>query len=221
MALHDIVVVGFSAGGIGPMLRFAGGLRADFPGAVFVVHHFPSQAVSALPAILRRTATIPVAQAVDGEPVVPGRIYVAPPDYHLVFETHTVRLTQGPREHGHRPAIDPLFRSAAQAFGPRVAGVILSGTLDDGTAGLLEITAHGGLALVQDPEEADYPGMARSALRTGQVDQVAPALELGILVDRLARDDSGTATAAPHPRQELRLDLADAATALRLERVIR
>jgi two-component system chemotaxis response regulator CheB len=186
MTVHDIVVVGFSAGGIDPLLRLVGALPADYPGAIFIVHHFPPQSVSALPAILKRTATIAVAQAVDGEPVLPGRIYVARPDHHLELESDRVRLTHGSREPDH-PAIDPMFRSAARAFGPRVAGVILSGTLDDGTAGLLEIKHHGGLALVQQPEEALYPGMPLSALRSVEVDHVAPARELGVVLDALAR----------------------------------
>lgn len=188
MAVHDIIVVGFSAGGIDPLLRLVGSLPADFPGAVFVVHHFPPQSVSALPTIIKRATTIDVAQAVDREPIVPGRIYVARPDQHLLLEPGQVRLTHGPREQGHRPAIDPLFRSAAHAFGARVAGVILSGTLDDGTAGLMEIKAHGGVALVQQPEEASYPGMSLSAIRNVQVDYVAPAQELAAILDGLARD---------------------------------
>jgi two-component system, chemotaxis family, protein-glutamate methylesterase/glutaminase len=190
MAVRDIVVVGFSAGGIDPLLQLVGALPADFPGAVFVVHHFPPQSVSALPAILKRTTSIAAAQAVDGEAIVPGRIYVARPNHHLLLEGLRVRLTHGPREQGHRPAIDPLFRSAARAFGPRVAGVILSGTLDDGTAGLLEVKARGGLALVQEPEEAAYPGMVLSAIRNVLVDHVAPARELGLILDRLAREDA-------------------------------
>ena len=189
MPVHDIVVVGFSAGGIEPLLRLVGALPADFPGAVFVVHHFPPQSVSALPNIIQRSSPLGAAQAVDGEPIVPGRIYVARPDQHLLLTGGRIRLTNGPREQGHRPAIDPLFRSAARTFGPRVAGVILSGTLDDGTVGLIEIKARGGLALVQLPEEAAYPGMAMSALRNVPVDHVAPARELAAILDRLARED--------------------------------
>jgi two-component system chemotaxis response regulator CheB len=194
MAVHDMVVVGFSAGGIDPLLRLVGSLPADYPGALFVVHHFPPHSVSALPAILKRGAAIEVAQAIDGEPIVPGRIYVARPDQHLLLEDGRVRLTHGPREQGHRPAIDPLFRSAAHAYGHRVAGVILSGTLDDGTAGMLEIKAQGGLALVQEPDEASYSGMPLSALRNVDIDFVAPAQELGAILDRLAREDAPAPT---------------------------
>jgi two-component system chemotaxis response regulator CheB len=189
MPVRDIVVVGFSAGGIEPLLRLVGALPADFPGAVFVVHHFPPQSVSALPNILQRASALAVAQAVDGEPIVPGHICVARPDQHLLLTGGRIRCTHGPRQQGHRPAIDPLFRSAARTFGSRVVGVILSGTLDDGTVGLIEIKARGGLALVQQPEEAAYPGMIMSALRSVAVDHVAPARELAAILDRVAREE--------------------------------
>ena len=195
MPVRDIAVVGFSAGGIEPLLRLVGGLPADFPGAVFVVHHFPPQSVSALPNILRRASALDVTQAVDGDVILPGRICVARPDQHLVLTGGRIRCTNGPREQGHRPAIDPLFRSAARVFGPRVVGVILSGTLDDGTVGLIEVKARGGLALVQEPEEASYPGMIMSALRSVAVDHVAPARELAAILDRVAREDE----AEPQP----------------------
>jgi two-component system chemotaxis response regulator CheB len=188
MPVRDIVVVGFSAGGIEPLLRLVEGLPADFPGAVFVVHHFPPQSVSALPNIVQRSSALDVTQAVDDEPIVPGRICVARPDQHLVLTGGRVRCTNGPREQGHRPAIDPLFRSAARTFGPRVAGVLLSGTLDDGTVGMIEIKARGGLALVEEPEETAYPGMVMSALRNVAVDHVAPARELAAILDRVARE---------------------------------
>jgi two-component system, chemotaxis family, protein-glutamate methylesterase/glutaminase len=189
MPVRDIVVVGFSAGGIEPLLRLVGALPADFPGAVFVVHHFPPQSVSALPNILQRAAALDVAQAVDGHAIVPGSICVARPDQHLVLTGGRVGCTNGPREQGHRPAIDPLFRSAARTFGHRAVGVLLSGTLDDGTVGLIEIKARGGLALVQEPEEAAYSGMIMSALRSVAVDHVAPARELAAILDRVAREE--------------------------------
>jgi two-component system chemotaxis response regulator CheB len=190
MPVRDIVVMGFSAGGIEPLLRLVEALPADFPGAVFVVHHFPPQSVSALPNILQRASALDVVQAVDGDAILPGRICVARPDKHLVLTGGRVCCTNGPREQGHRPAIDPLFRSAARTFGPRVVGVILSGTLDDGTVGLIEIKARGGLALVQEPEEAAYPGMVMSALRSAAVDHVAPARQLAAILDRVARDEA-------------------------------
>jgi two-component system, chemotaxis family, protein-glutamate methylesterase/glutaminase len=187
MPTHDIVVIGFSAGGIDPLQRLVADLPSDFPASIFVVHHFPPMSISALPSILNRSGSLPAVQPSDGDEIVPGRIYVARPDHHLLVGDNRVRLTRGPREHSHRPAIDPLFRTAARSFGPRVIGVILSGTLDDGTAGLLAVKQAGGLAVVQDPEEAAYPGMSLSALRNVPVDHVARAEELGALLDRLAR----------------------------------
>jgi two-component system, chemotaxis family, protein-glutamate methylesterase/glutaminase len=211
MPVRDIVVVGFSAGGIEPLLRLVEALPADFPGAVFIVHHFPPQSVSALPNILQRASALDVVQAVDGDAIVPGRICVAHPDQHLVLTGGRVGCTNGPREQGHRPAIDPLFRSAAQRFGSRVVGVILSGTLDDGTVGMIEIKARGGLALVQEPEEAAYPGMIMSALRNVSVDHVAPAQELAVILDRVAREEgSKRGKLSPDLREDFAAGSGDA-----------
>ncbi|HUR94048.1 MAG TPA: chemotaxis protein CheB [Gemmatimonadales bacterium] len=187
MTGHDIVVVGFSAGGIDPLQQLVAGLPADFPASIFVVHHFPAMSVSVLPDILGRAGSLPASQPEDGEHFKPGHIYVARPDYHLLLRAKHVRLTRGPKEQGHRPAVDPLFRTAAREFGPRVIGVILSGTLDDGSAGLVAIKDAGGLAVVQDPSDAAYPGMPLNALQHVKVDHVASAAELGKVLDRLAR----------------------------------
>jgi two-component system, chemotaxis family, protein-glutamate methylesterase/glutaminase len=184
---HDIAVVGFSAGGIDPLLQMVADLPRDFPAAMFVVHHFPAQSISALPNILSRATVLPAAQAADGDQIVPGHIYVARPGQHLLLRNGMVRLTRGPREHGHRPAIDPLFRTAARSFGPRVVGVILSGTLDDGTAGLHAVKDAGGIAVVQDPEHCTYPGMPASAIEHVAVDHVAPPQQLGTLLNHLVR----------------------------------
>jgi two-component system chemotaxis response regulator CheB len=124
----------------------------------------------------------------DGDSVESGRIYVAPPKFHLLLEDGTIRLSHGPRENRHRPAVDPLFRTAALAFGPRAVGVVLSGALDDGTAGLLAIKRRGGVAVVQDPDEALVPGMPQSALRYVDVDHRLPVDEIGSLLSRLARE---------------------------------
>jgi two-component system, chemotaxis family, protein-glutamate methylesterase/glutaminase len=200
---HDIVVVGFSAGGIDPLLQLVAGLPSDLPASVFVVHHFPAHSVSALPSILRRASTLPVTTAVDNEPIRLGYIYVGRPDRHLLLEAGRVRLTRGPREHGNRPALDPLFRSAARVYGSRVIGVILSGTLDDGTAGLHAIKSAGGLAVVQDPDDAAYPGMSRSAMQHVDVDHVASAEELGALIGRLAAQPAPPASALVPSADEL------------------
>jgi len=207
MSGRDIVVVGFSAGGIAPLMQLVADLPSDFPASVLVVHHFPAQSISALPSILNRAGTLAATQPADGERIVPGRIYVARPDRHLLVRDGSVRVTTGPREHGHRPAIDPLFRSAARIYGPRVVGVILSGTLDDGTSGLLEIKTAGGLAVVQDPASAAYPGMPASAIDHVTVDYVVLPGELGALLDRLVR------APAPYPAAALPTDPPEPAIA--------
>src|SRR6266853_3065833 len=149
MAGRDIVVIGGSAGSIEAVIELVRGLPPDFPGSVFVVVHFPGYVNSTLPRILSRAGPLPARHARDGEPIEPGRVYVAPPDWHLHLNDGRIRLTRGPKENGHRPAIDPLFRTAAHQFGPRVVGIVLSGNLNDGTAGLLTVKQRGGVALVQ------------------------------------------------------------------------
>jgi two-component system chemotaxis response regulator CheB len=138
-----------------------------------------------LPSILGRAGRLPVRHASSGEPIEPGIVYVAPPDFHLLVEDSRIDLFRGPSENGHRPAIDPLFRSAAANYGSRVIGVVLSGVLDDGTAGLLAITQAGGLTIVQDPGDALYSAMPRSAIENVPVDVVAPVDEIGDLIVRL------------------------------------
>lgn len=188
MPTRDIVVVGASAGGVQALTALAAGLPPDFPAAVFVVLHMPPYAESRLPEILGWSTTLPVAHAVDGEAIVGGRIYVAPPDRHLLVRHGRVELGRGPRENRSRPAVDALFRTAARAYGPRVIGVVLSGALYDGSAGLLAITSQGGLAVVQDPEQATIDGMPRSALRLTAVDHVVPTEAMGHLLDVLVRE---------------------------------
>lgn len=186
MGVRDIVVIGGSAGSIEAISDLVGGLPSDFPGSLFVVVHFPGSVSSTLPRILSRAASLPARHARDGEPIEPGRIYVAAPDWHLHLNDGHIRLTRGPKENGHRPAIDPLFRSAAHQFGPRVLGVVLSGNLNDGTSGLLTIRQHGGLALVQSLDTALYPGMPRSAIDHGAADHVLSVPEMSELIGRLA-----------------------------------
>lgn len=187
MAGRDIIVIGASAGGVEAMATVVRGLPADLPAAVFVVVHFPPWSRSVLPQILERTGALPAAHAVDGESIHPGRIYVAPPGRHMLIHDGTVRLVAGPRENGAIPAVDPLFRSAARWHGARVIGVVLSGNLDDGAAGLVAIKHRGGLAVAQDPEEALYDGMPRSAVETAPVDHVVPLDRIGSLLGELAR----------------------------------
>ena len=187
MLKHDIIVVGASAGGVEALSTLARGLPPDLAAAVFVVLHVPPTATSTLPRILARAGTLPAAHAVDGEAIRPGRIFVAPPGCHLLIDEEQVHLVRGPKENGHRPAADPLFRSAAAAYGARVVGVVLSGTLDDGTAGLRAVKQRGGIAIVQDPDDALFSGMPCSALEHVAVDHRVPAAQIGPLLATLAR----------------------------------
>jgi two-component system, chemotaxis family, protein-glutamate methylesterase/glutaminase len=185
VARRDVVVVGGSAGGVEALADLVGGLPPAFPAAIFAVIHFPDRVTSVLPAILTRSGPLPAHHARHGETIERGRIYVAPPGYHLMIDEATVRLSSGPRENGHRPALDPLFRSAARAYGPRVVGVVLSGNLDDGAAGLLAIKQRGGVAVVQDPDNALYPGMPQSAIRAVPVDHVVALPAIAPLLEAL------------------------------------
>jgi two-component system chemotaxis response regulator CheB len=174
-APFSLVVIGGSAGAFDPLLEILRGLDGEQGAGIFVVLHIPAQGGGALTNVIKRATTLPTEYAVAGERIVPGRVYVAPPDQHLSVDDEHVHVHRGPRENHCRPAIDPLFRSAARHHGPRVAAVLLSGALDDGTAGLLAVKRRGGLAIVQDPEEALHPSMPRSALANVSVDQVLGA----------------------------------------------
>lgn len=204
MAGRDIIVVGASAGGVEALGRLVRGLPADLPAAIFVVVHFPPHGTSVLPHILSRAGPLPAAHARDRERIEPGRIYVASPDLHLLVRRGEVRVVRGPRENAARPAIDPLFRSAAAAYGRRVVGVVLSGNLDDGTAGLFAVKARGGVAVVQDPDEAAYPGMPASAIANVAVDRVLPVGEIAAELVRLAHDgtDPGGGDEVPDHMEE-------------------
>lgn len=185
MANYDVVVIGASAGGVGSLQKLVARLPDDFAAAVAVTLHLPADVRSALPDILSRAGPVPARHAEHGEAIQPGRIYVAPPGFHLTLGRNHVRVIRGAREHGHRPAIDPLFRSAAVAFGARAIGVILSGLLDDGTVGLLELKRAGGVAIVQDPADTEWPSMPRSALAHVAVDYCVPADRIGDLLQEL------------------------------------
>jgi two-component system chemotaxis response regulator CheB len=185
---HDVVVVGASAGGVEALSRLVRDLPPDFRAAVFVVLHVPASGTSVLPAILDRHGSLHAAHAVDGEDVKPGRIYVAPPDRHVLVHGSSVRVERGPKENGARPAIDPLFRSAAASCGPRVVGVILSGTLADGAAGLAAVKLRGGATIVQDPRDALYPAMPRNAIVEVGPDSILTAAEIGPALVELTRD---------------------------------
>jgi two-component system chemotaxis response regulator CheB len=185
-ARRDIVVIGASAGGLAALKQLSTALPADYRGALFVVMHISPEAHSELPSILSRAGALPAVHATDAMPIQHGRIHVAPPDYHLLLERGLVRVVHGPRENRHRPAIDPLFRSAAWSYGPRVVGVVLSGHLDDGTAGLWAIKSCGGITVVQDPTEAHHPEMPMNALMHNHVDHRLTAEGIAALLTQLA-----------------------------------
>ncbi len=183
---RDIIVVGTSAGGIEALRVLVSGLPRDFPGSVFVVMHTAPDSPGVLAQILDRWGPLPARNAENRTRIRPGHVYVAPPDRHLLLEPGVMRVTHGPKENRFRPAVDPLFRSAAQTYGPRAVGVILTGGLDDGVSGLWAVKRLGGLAVVQDPEEAFMPSMPLSAIRQVEVDYTLPLAEIAPLLVQLA-----------------------------------
>lgn len=186
--LRDIVVVGASAGGVEALQGFAAGLPADLEAAVLVVLHMPARGRSALAAILNRAGPLPAEVARHGQAIVNGHVYVAPPDRHLLMVAGNIELSCGPTENGRRPAINALFRSAAVAAGSRVTGVLLSGVLDDGVAGMASIASRGGQLMVQDPEEALFPSMPCLAMNTLSVEHVLPVSDMGPTLAKLSRE---------------------------------
>ncbi|HVE91927.1 MAG TPA: chemotaxis protein CheB [Actinomycetota bacterium] len=187
MQNRDIVTIGASAGGIEALTRLCAALPRDLEAAVFVVLHIQPLATSVLPQILDRAGPLTVEHARDGLPPERRRIYVAPPDHHLVVADGCMRLSRSPRQNGHRPSVDALFRSAARVHGPRVVGVVLSGALDDGSAGLAEIKRAGGMAVVQEPADAATPDMPRNAMRAVAPDHVATAPEIASILAASAK----------------------------------
>lgn len=182
-----VIAIGGSAGGVEALKQLAGGLPEDLPYAVLVVLHMAPGTPSVLGQILNRCGPLPAAAAVDGEPVRAGRIYVAAPDHHLLVHDHRIVVSQGPSEDGHRPAINPLMRSVALAYGTHGVGMLLSGVLDDGVLGLAAIHSRGGVVVVQDLDDAIFPDMPRNALANGPVDHTVTAAGAGRLFMALAK----------------------------------
>jgi two-component system chemotaxis response regulator CheB len=196
---RDIIVIGASAGGLEVLDEVVGQLPTDLPASIFIVQHLaPENTGEALLHRLGRNKAFGCKLAENGEFFRPGRIYIAPPDSHMLVKETRILVTKGARENRYRPAIDPLFRSAAVTHGPRVIGFILSGMLDDGTAGLIAIRKCGGVTIVQDPKDAAYPDMPQSALNNLKIDYCVPAAEIGALLEKLSKERHGEATAIPN-----------------------
>ncbi|MGC2238519.1 MAG: chemotaxis protein CheB [Pyrinomonadaceae bacterium] len=219
METRNIIVIGASAGGFDALKKLVADLPKDLAASIFVVWHMPPDVRGVLPQVLNRFETVRATHAIDGERIEPNRIYVAPPDRHLLIEKGNVRVTRGPKENRFRPAVDPLFRSAAYAYGSRVIGVILSGALDDGTAGLWTIKQRGGLAIVQDPLDAEVPSMPENALREVAVDYKVPLAEMAELLVRLSREEAAENTEinmaenAENEKTKIEIDIAAEASA--------
>lgn len=194
--MSKLIVIGASAGGVFALRRLAAGLSADLPVPVLVVLHVGTHP-SVLPTLLSASGALPASHARDRQRMEPGHIYIAPPDHHLLVIGDALRLDRGPKEHHSRPAIDPLFLSAALSHGPGVIGVVLTGMLDDGTFGLQAIKQCGGIAVVQDPAEAAEPSMPLSALENVDVDHCVGIANLPALLTSLASVPS-----APAPRRD-------------------
>jgi two-component system, chemotaxis family, protein-glutamate methylesterase/glutaminase len=205
--MRGIVVIGGSAGALDPLKTILARLAADFGAAIFCVLHMPADHNSPLADILNGKAGLPVRWARDEDQIEAGRVYLAPPNQHLVLTKDNVRLTNGPRENRARPAIDVLFRSAAVAFASEVTGIVLSGYLSDGAAGLASIKQRGGIAVVQNPAEAMVDAMPRAALAATDVDHCLRADEIGARLPEITRQPGGRVMPVP-PEMEIELDIA-------------
>jgi two-component system chemotaxis response regulator CheB len=208
MSNRDIIVIGGSAGATAPLKQILSRLPADLPAAVFVVLHIPAQGIGILSTVASSAGPLPVRQAQNGMKIEPGQIYLGAPDHHLLLSGDHIFLGRGPRENMVRPAIDALFRSAALYHGPRVIGVLLSGLLSDGAAGLNAIKRCGGMAVVQDPADAISDEMPRRAMEATTVDLCVPGATMGDVLSELVREPAGAALPIP---PEIRLEVEIAA----------
>lgn len=205
---NKLVVIGASAGGIETLRTLVAALPSDFPAPIAIVVHTSPQSPGILHEILSRSGPLAAVNPANGERLEAGCIYVAPPDCHLIIEPGRVCLTKGPRENRFRPAIDPLFRSAAQVYGPAAIGVVLTGNLDDGTAGLWAIKQLGGTTIAQDPGDALFPSMPENAIRHVGVDHIVPIAQMAALLERLTRVPAVEATASPSPTLDIEVRIA-------------
>jgi two-component system chemotaxis response regulator CheB len=222
MIPRDIVVAGTSAGGVSALKKLLAELPADLPASVCITIHLFRSSDALLLDIFRQVSSLPVERAAEGMILEHGRVYFAPADCHLLFEQNRVRLGHGPRENLQRPSINAMFRSAAAAFGQRVAGVVLTGLLDDGAAGLWEIKRQGGVTIVQDPGEAEYPSMPQAAVQAFDVDYAVGLAEMPALLERLAAGEGirrSTTVAEARSSLELLQTCPECGGAMQVERV--
>lgn len=188
MTNRDIVVIGASAGGIMALTELLKSIPTDFTATIFVVLHLPASSPSALPLILSRAGELNAVHPVDGEVIKRGLVYVSPPDHHILLEGNRVLVKKGPKENNFRPSIDALFRSAAYVYGPRVIGVVLSGLLNDGTSGLWSVKRLGGVTMIQEPADAEFPNMPLNVLDYVKVDYTTRASDMGLLLKKLTTE---------------------------------
>lgn len=207
MSNRDIIVIGGSSGATAPLRTILGALPKDLPAAVFIVLHIPARSLGLLATVTSAAAHLPVHAAVEGMTISPGNIYLGVPDHHLILADGQIRLGRGPRENMARPSIDPMFRSAAMSYGPRVIGIVLSGFLNDGASGLEAIKRCGGITLVQDPADAIADEMPRSALQALEVDLTLSATRISDILSDLVNDTPGPVRPIP-PEIRLEVDIA-------------
>lgn len=201
---NKVIVIGASTGGLNALRQICSALPVDLPAAIFVVLHIgPNKSI--LPRVLGPLCPLPVVHATDGAPIEAGKMFVAPPDHHLLLEDGRMRLTRGAKENHARPAIDPLFRSAAVAHRRDVIGVVLTGNLDDGTVGLQAIKTYGGIAIVQDPDDAEVPSMPLSASRYVDTDYCVPLADIAPTLARLVRQPYSKGDAS-HEDEAIRIE---------------
>ncbi len=197
MSNRNIVVIGASLGGVQALRELVGHLPGDLPAAVFIVQHVSPSSPTMLPSILATRSDLPVRSALNGEPIGTGHVYIAPSDHHLVMDEHHVRLARSPKENGARPSIDTLFRAAAAYHRSAVIGVVLTGQLHDGAAGMVAIKRCGGIAIAQDPSDAQYPSMPLEAIRLDDIDHVLPLDLIAGAINRLTREEAPPSPPVP------------------------
>jgi two-component system chemotaxis response regulator CheB len=209
MSNRDILAIGTSAGGFEALRFLTREFRPDLPAAVLIVIHLPGHSRSSLDSILTQMGPLPANFAEDGQSLEHGRIYIGPPERHLILDGDKLHLGSGPRENNSRPAIDPLFRSVGLCCGSRSVGVVLTGMLGDGSSGLWSLKQCGGITVVQEPSDAAFPDMPSSAIERAKPDHIVALAAMPTLLDGLVRHPAGQALAAP---ESLRYEVEVAAS---------